>query len=138
MKLTELLEVLIAHNKTNLGYQIHLNSGNLEENSNKQTSVEFGDLYFTSCNTLQNITLLTFGNENRKPIYHKEDGTPIYSCDTNSRLFIDITKIEAIEDVKNHEDWFEFPSSRLINLYMLPENDDMTGHRNVVTIGFMD
>lgn len=138
MELTELLEVLIEHNKTGRGYQIHLNSGNLEENSHKQTSVEFGDLYFTLCNTLQNTTFLTFGNQNRKPVSHKEDDTPLFPSEINSRLYIDLTKIESIEDVKDYEDWFEFPSSRLINLYMLPENDNMTGHRNVVTIGFMN
>lgn len=138
MELTELLEALVEHNKTNRGYQIHLNSGNLEDNSNKQSGVEFGDLYFTSCNTLQNTAILTFGNENRKPVSHREDGTPLFPSEINSRLYIDLTKIESIEDVKNYEDWFEFPSTRLINLYMLPENDDMTGHRNAVTIGFLD
>lgn len=138
MKLSELLSALIEHNKTNKGYQIHLNSGNLEENSYKQTSIEFGDLYFTSCNTLQNTAVLTFGNQNRTPVSHKEDGTPLFPSEINSRLYIDLTKIESIEAVKNYEDWFEFPSSRLINLYMLPENDDMTGYRNVISIGFMD
>lgn len=138
MKLEELLEALIEHNKTNRGYQVHLNSGNLEEDSNKQSGVEFGDLYFTSCSTLQNTAILTFGNENRKPISNKEDGTPLFPSEINSRLYIDLTKIEAIEDVDDYEDWFEFPSSRLINLYMLQENDTMTGHRNVLTIGFMD
>lgn len=138
MELAELLEALVEHNKTNRGYQIHLNSENLEEDSHKQSGVEFGDLYFTSCSTLRNTAILTFENDNRKPISHKEDGTSLFPSEINSRLYIDLTKIETIEDVQNYADWFEFPSSRLINLYMFPENDTMTGHRNVISIGFMD
>lgn len=137
MKLAELLKALLEHNKTKRGYQIHLNSGNLDNKSGKQTSVEFGDLYFTDCNTLGNTTLISFGNMSKKPIGQTEDGTDIYSLESNSNMFIDISKIEAIEDVKDFEDWFEFPSERVINVYMLPENDSMNGNRNVVTIGFM-
>ena len=43
MELTELLKALVEHNKTEKGYQIHLNSGNLDNNSGKHTDVEFGD-----------------------------------------------------------------------------------------------
>lgn len=137
MELAELLKALVEHNKTSNGYQIHLNSGNLDDKSSKQTGIEFGDLYFTECSTLRNSTLLCFGNMNRKPVDKKEDGTNIYPLEINSQVFIDIGKIEAIEDVKDFEDWFEFPSERVINVYMYPENDSTTGNRNVVTIGFM-
>lgn len=137
MELAELLKALVEHNKTGNGYQIHLNSGNLDDKSSKQTGIEFGDLYFTECSTLRNSTLLCFGNMNRKPVDKKEDGTNIYPLEINSQVFIDIGKIEAIEDVQDFEDWFELPSERVINIYMYPENDSMTGNRNVVTIGFM-
>ena len=136
MDLTEFLGLLVSHNATNKGYQIQLNSGNLENKSNKNTGVEFGDLYFTECSTLRNTTLLCFGNSNRKPVAQKEDGTNLYPMEINSSMFIDVGKIEAIEDVQDFEDWFEYPSERVINLYMMPEI--MNGHRNIVTIGLMD
>lgn len=137
MELLELIAELSEHNKTERGYQVHLNSGNLDENSHKNTSIEFCDLYFTQCRTLRNSTLLCFDNSNRKPIAEKEDGTKLYSQETNSSLMIDIKKIEAIEKVDNPDDWFEFPSEKIINIYMLPEDANMNGCRNVVTLGFM-
>ena len=137
MELTDLLGALVEHNKSGKSYQIQLNSGNLDKKSNKHTDVEFSDLYFTDCNTLRNATLLCFGNMNRKPIGQNEKGTVLFPSEINSHMFIDISKIEAIEDVKDFEDWFEFPSSRVINIYMLPENEIMNGCRNVVTVGFM-
>lgn len=137
MELTELLGALVTHNKSNKGYQVQLNSGNLDNKSNKHTDVEFGDLYFTDCNTLRNATMLCFGNMNRKPIGQNEKGTVLFPSEINSHMFIDISKIGAIEDVKDFEDWFEFPSSRVINIYMLPEDSQMNGRRNIVTVGFM-
>lgn len=137
MKLAELLKALLEHNRTEKGYQIHLNSGNLDDKSDKQTGVEFGDLYFSDCNTLGNSMLISFGNMSRKPIKQTENGIDIYPLETNSSLFIDMSKIEAIEDEQDFEDWFELPSERVINIYMYPENDTMNGNRNVVTIGFM-
>lgn len=138
MELAELLKLLSEHNQINKGYQVQLNSGNLDEKSNKHTDVEFGDLYFTECSTLRNTTLLCFGNQNRKPIGQNEKGTVLFPSEINSHMFIDISQIEVIEDVKDFDDWFEFPSSRVINIYMLPENETMKGYRNVVTIGFME
>ena len=137
MELVDLLKVIIEHNNTKRGYQIHLNSGDLDDRSNKHTDIEFGDLYFTECSTLSNTTLLCFGNMNRQPVSKKEDGTNLYPSEINSQMFIDINKIETIEDVKDFEDWFLFPSERVINIYMLPENEK-TNCRNVVTIGFME
>jgi len=137
MKLAELLKALLEHNKTTQGYQIHLNSNNLDDKSSKQTGIEFGDLYFSDCNTLGNSMLISFGNMSRKPTGQTEDGTDIYPLETNSNMFIDINKIETIEDVQDFEDWFELPSDRVINVYMYPENDSMNGNRNVITIGFL-
>ncbi len=137
MDKSELLKALLEHNKTGNGYQIQLNSGNLDDKSSKQTSIKIGDLYFTECSTLRNSMLLCFGNMNRKPVDKKEDGTNIYPLEINSEIFIDINKIECIEDVKDFHDWFHFPSERVINVYMYPENDSITGNRNVITIGFM-
>ena len=137
MELTELLGALVAHNATNKGYQVQLNSGNLDKKSNKHTDVEFCDLYFTECSTLRNTELLCFGNNKRKPIDKKEDGTNLYPMEINSQMYLDLRKIEAIEEVRDCEDWFSFPSEKVINIYMFPENNNVDGCRNVVTVGFM-
>ena len=138
MELLELMAELVEHNKAERGYQIHLNSGNLNENSHKNTGIEFCDLYFTQCRTLRNSTLLCFDNSNRKPIGEKEDGTKFYPQEMNSSLMIDIKKIEAIEKIDNPNDWFEFPSEKIINIYMLPEDASLSGCRNVVSVGFIE
>lgn len=137
MELLELMAKINEHNKTGNGFQIHLNSGNLDEKSNRNTGVEFNDIYFTECSMLRSSTLLCFSNSNKLST-HEVDGVAIYPLETNSSLFVDINKIEVIEEVENCEDWYELPSERVINLYMLPENDTVTGHRNVVSIGFME
>ena len=137
MELLELMAELAEHNKTGRGYQIHLNSGNLEDNSHKSIGIEFCDLYFTECRTLRNSTILYFDNSNRKPIGEKGDGTKLYPQEINSSLMVDIKRIEVIERVDDPDDWFEFPSEKIINIYMLPEDDNMSGYRNVVSIGFM-
>lgn len=137
MEITDFLGALIEHNKANKGYQIELNSGNLDEKSNKITGVEFGEIYFTECSIL-NKSILCFGNINRKPVGEKEDGTNLYPIDINSSIFIDLCKIESIEEVKDFEDWFSISSERVLNIYMMPEDDNMDGHRNVVTVGFME
>lgn len=138
MKLEELLVALSKHNRSKRGFQIHLNSGNLdEERSSKHTDIEFSDLYFSNCELLKNTTLLCFSNGGRDPIWQSEDGKPIYPCEVNSSMYIDLTKIEAIENVQDFTDWFEFPSEKVINLYMFPEDDYLDGNRNVVSIGFM-
>lgn len=138
MKLEELLVALSKHNRSKRGFQIHLNSGNLdEERSSKHTDIEFSDLYFSNCELLKNTTLLCFSNGGRDPIGQSEDGKPIYPCEVNSSMYIDLTKIEAIENVQDFTDWFEFPSEKVINLYMFPEDDYLDGNRNVVSIGFM-
>ena len=122
MELTELLKALVEHNKTEKGYQIHLNSGNLDDNSGKHTDIEFGDLYFSECRALKESPFLCFGNVNRKPVSQLEDGTDI---------------LEKIEDVEDFQDWFVFPSERVVNIYMFPEDSSLTGNRNIVTVGFI-
>ena len=74
----------------------------------------------------------------REPVGQKEDGTKLYPMEINSSLFIDMTKVDTIEDLEDFEDWFAYPSTRVINVYMLPESGRLDGNRNVVTIGFMD
>lgn len=138
MELTDLLQALKHHNDKKGGYQIHLNSGNLEDVSKSNKDIEFGDLYFTDCHTLKNTVLLCFGNDSRNPIETKPDGSNIYPSEINNSLYIDMNKIESIEDIENFDDWFAFPSNRVINIYMFPQNDDMAGNRNVLTIGFME
>ena len=137
IELTEFLKALVDHNKTGNGYQIHLNGDSLDEKSAKSTGVEISDLYFAECNTINDTTLLCFGNMSKKPIGQTEDGTDLFPVETNTNMFIDINKIEAIEDVEDFQDWFYLPSSKVVNVYMYPENDSMNGNRNVVTIGFM-
>ena len=137
MELSELLKSLVEHNKTGNGYQIQLNSGNLDGKSARNTGVEIGDLYFTECSTLRNQTLLCFGNMGKKSIGKSEYGTNIYPHDINTQLFVDLSKIETIEDVKDFEDWFTFCSERVFNIYMLPEDDNLSGNRNVITLGLM-
>ena len=137
MKLKGLLKALIKHNKTGNGYQIHLNSGDLDDKSSRNIGVEIGDLYFTECSTLKNTMILCFGNMGEKPIDKTKDGTDLYPVEINTNMFIDINKIESIEDVKDFKDWFYLPSSKVINVYMLPEDDNLNGKRNVITIGFI-
>lgn len=137
MDLTELLGALVEQNKSGNGYQVQLNSGNLDKTANMSTDVEFGDLYFTNCRIL-NKSILCCDNANRKPIgMNKENGMNIYPMEINSQMFLNIDKIEHIEDVKDFADWFEYTSERVINLYMYPQNNNVDGCRNVVTIGFM-
>lgn len=137
-KLSDFLEALVEQNKSGKGYQIHLNSGNLDLNSHKVESVEFGDLYFTHCSILNRTPILSFDNDNKQPVAHKGDGTPLYPIESNSNIFIDTNKIEDIEEVKEFADWFMMPSSRVANLYMFPEDKNLDGNRNVVTIGFIE
>lgn len=137
MNLTDFLGALVAHNTTGKGYQIQLNSGNLGKTSNRNTDVEFGDLFFAECSTLKNEELLCFGNSNRKPIGRLEDGTNLYPSEINSQMFLDLRKIENIEELKDFRDWFQFPSERVINIYMFPQNKYDVGCQNVITVGFM-
>ena len=132
MKLEEFLVALSKHNKTKRGFQIHLNTGNLdEETSSKHMDIEFSDLYFSNCELLKTTPLLCFGNAGRNPIGQSEDGKPLYPCEANSSMYIDLSKIEAVENVQ------DFASEKVINLYMFPEDDYLDGNRNVVSIGFM-
>lgn len=134
MELTDFLGALVEHNKLGKGYQIQLNSGNLDKESNRNTDVEFGDLYFIEC-TILDESILCFCNGNRKPIGRKEDGTNLYPMEINSSMFLELGKIERVEEVEDFQDWFEYPSEKVINIYMIPEI--MNGCRNVVTVGFL-
>lgn len=138
MEIADFLKALIEHNKAGSGYQIYLNSDNLDEESTKNTGIEIGDLYFTECSAIKDHTLLCFGNLGKKHIRKSEDGTDLYPVEINSNMFIDISKIESVEDVEDFQDWFYLPSKRVINVYMYPENDDFDGKRNVITVGFME
>ena len=134
----EFLKALSEHNKTANGYQVHLNSGDLDDKSARNICVEIGDLYFTECSAIKDHTLLCFGNLGKKPIRKSEDGTDLYPVEINSNMFIDISKIESVEDVEDFQDLFYLPSKRVINVYMYPENDNFDGKRNVVTVGFVE
>ena len=138
MQLKDLLKELSQHNETGKMYQVQLNSSNLDSKSNRHMDVEFGDMYFTGCMTLGNEKILCFDNTNAKPIGKLEDGTNLYPEEINSQMFIHLDKIEKIEEVKDIDDWFALSTKKVINIYMRPEDKNMTGCRNVVTIGFAD
>lgn len=138
MEKAELLKELVEHNKTGKGYQIQLNSGNLDDKSARNTGLEIGDLYFTEYSTLKDSMILSFGNMSKKPTGQAKDGTNLYPVEINSNIFIDVNKIEAVEDVADFADWFYLPSSKVVNVYMYPENDSANGNRNVITVGFME
>ena len=126
IEVSEFLKALSEHNKTANGYQIHLNSADLDENSARNIGVEIGDMYFTECNM------------NKKPVSKSEEGTDLYPIEINTNMFIDINQIEVIEQVEDFADWFSIPSAKVFNIYMLPEDDNLTGNRNVVTVGFIE
>lgn len=129
MTLTILLNMLVMHNKTNKGYLIHVNSDNVEIKMGKNTDIVFADICFTNCQMI-NEKLLVFNNINEEPISHLEDGTPIYHMSTNSNMYININKVNSIEDVEDKADWFSMPTGKVINLYM--------SYGNIITIGFME
>lgn len=90
VQVSEFLKALSEHNKTEGGYQIHLNSGDLDDNSARNIGVEIGELYFTECSTLEDTMILCFGNMNKKPISKSEDGKDLYPIEINTNIFIDI------------------------------------------------
>jgi len=138
IEVSEFLKALSEHNKTTSGYQLHLNSADLDENSARNIGVEIGDLYFTECSTLKDTMILCFGNMNKKPVGKSEEGTDLYPIEINTNMFIDINQIEVIEQVEDFADWFSVPSAKVFNIYMLPEDDNLNGNRNVVTVGFIE
>lgn len=137
MEIAELLKELAEHNKTGKGYQVHLNGADLNNKSARNIGIEMGDLYFSECSTLKDSMILSFGNMSKKPTGQAKDGTNLYPVEINSNMFIDLNRIETIEDVENFEDWFNFASERVFNIYMLPEDNNLSGNRNVVTLGLM-
>jgi hypothetical protein len=129
MTIKTLLDLLVMHNTTNKGYLIHLNSDNVETTTGKNTDVEFSDICFSNCQMI-NEKLLAFNNINEEPISHLEDGTPIYHMSTNSNMYINLNKINSIEDVEDKKDCFSMPTGKVVNLYM--------SYENIITIGFME
>lgn len=138
VEVSEFLKALSEHNKTEGGYQIHLNSGDLDDNSARNIGVEIGELYFTECSTLEDTMILCFGNMNKKPISKSEEGKDLYPIEINTNMFIDINQIEVVEQIDDCADWFSIPSLKVFNVYMLPEDDNLTGNRNVITVGFIE
>lgn len=137
MEIREFFEALEKQEETGNSYIISLNSQNLEENSGRNAGVELMNMFFTDSKLLCDNKLLCFSNMHRKPIGKTEEGTDVYPIDADSEIFIKTGKIAAIENVEDYENWFQFPCAKVVNLYMLPENDTASGHRNVVTIGFL-
>lgn len=86
MELSGLLKALAEHNKTGNGYQIQLNSGNLDDKSARNTGIGIGDLYFSECSTLKDSMILSFGNMSKKPTGQAEDGTNLYPVEINSNI----------------------------------------------------
>lgn len=138
VQVSEFLKALSEHNKTEGGYQIHLNSGDLDDNSARNIGVEIGELYFMECSTLEDTMILCFGNMNKKPISKSEEGKDLYPIEINTNMFIDINQIEVVEQIDGCADWFSIPSTKVFNVYMLPEDDNLTENRNVITVGFIE
>ena len=137
MEIREFFEALERQDKMDKGYLIALNSDNLEERSGRNTGVEFVDMYFTGSKLICDKSLLCFCNSKRGPVGKTETGKYMYPIDKETEIFIKTEKIAGIENVEDFDDWFFQPCSKVVNLYMLPENDTASGHRNVVTIGFL-
>lgn len=138
VEVSEFLKALSEHNRTENGYQIHLNSSELDDNSARNIGVEIGELYFTECSTLEDTMILCFGNMNKKPISKSEEGKDLYPIEINTNMFIDLHQIEVVEQIDDCADWFSIPSTKVFNVYMLPEDDNLTGNRNVITVGFIE
>ena len=138
IEVSEFLKALSEHNKTANGYQVHLNSSDLDDRSARNIGVEIGELYFTECSTLKDTMILCFGNMNKKPVGKSEKGTDLYPIEINTDLFIDVNQIEVVEQIEDCADWFSIPSAKVFNVYMLPEDDNLTGNRNVITIGLIE
>ena len=83
MELNELGKLLGERNKSGNGYQIHLNSGNIDTSCGKSMDVEFSDLYFTSCKILRDKHTLVFCNDDKQPVsFDEEINQPLYKgCD---------------------------------------------------------
>lgn len=138
IEVSEFLKALSEHNKTTNGYQLHLNSADLDENSARNIGVEIGDLYFTECSTLKDTMILCFGNMNKKPVGKSEEGKDLYPIEIDTNMFIDINQIEVIDQLEDFADWFSIPSAKVFNIYMLPEDDNLNGNRNVLSIGLIE
>ena len=134
MILTELLSELMKQKENKGGFLIHLNSDDLDSKTQYNTEIQFSDLCFSNFTILRSGTLLAFENSNRQPISHADDGIPLYSIDTDGSMYIDLTKVEDIEKVEDGQ----LSTHLVVNLYMFPANNSIDGHRNVVTIGFME
>lgn len=116
IEVSEFLKALSEHNKTTNGYQIHLNSADLDDRSARNIGVEIGDMYFTECSTLKNTMILCFGNMNKKPVSKSEEGKDLYPIEINTNMFIDINQIEVIEQIEDFADWFSIPSAKVFML----------------------
>ena len=138
IEVSEFLKALSEHNKTTNGYQLHLNSADLDENSARNIGVEIGDLYFTECSTLKDTMILCFGNMNKKSVGKSEEGKDLYPIEIDTNMFIDINQIEVIDQVEDFADWFSIPSAKVFNICMLPEDDNLNGNRNVLSIGLIE
>lgn len=94
MELKELGQLLKEQNESNKGFQIHLNSGNIDTACGKNMDVEFSDLYFTSCKMLRDKHTLVFCNDDKQPVsFDEEINQQLYPIEINSNMFINIVKI---------------------------------------------
>lgn len=129
----EFLEVLEDTFKKNGEFFLHLNSGNLEDKQNE--GIELSNAHFTEYKLLASGELLAFSNANREPISYKKDGTPLYSIDGNTSLYIQMEKIAYIEEAKDTEDWFSIPIKKMLQIHMNIEVEDEK--ENIVTVGIL-
>ena len=131
MELLEFIGALDAQNKTGRGFQIHLGAEEIDDKSVLK-SVEFSNIFFKNTKIIRGGELLSFNNGDLN-----DEWESITHISSNNALFIDIQKIEYIEEEKNIEDWFEIPSEKVYHIYMSSEADHASAKRNALTIGFL-
>lgn len=138
-EIVKLINELKKHCENDGLFQIHLNSGNFEGRQYVSTGVEFFDIYFDSFDAIADSKILSFSNRKSQPINEKEDGTPLYDISINSGMFIDTFRIEHIAEMtkEEDEDWFICGGEKVFNVYLYPENNHMTGNRNIISIGLL-
>lgn len=116
-RVEEFIDLLDEHNRTRKGYRI--------KTDNLEVMARYGVLYYED-----GKSYIFWGEMGKK----QDEKIPVHI----STPMYDTSKIEAIQEVKNNDDCFSCPLSKIFNIYLFSENDNNDGHRNIVTVGFME
>ena len=90
MELKELGQLLKEHSESNKGFQIHLNSGNIDTLCGKSIDVEFSDLYFTNCKMLRDKHTLVFCNDDKQPVGFDDE---INACVNAKKMYHEVRSV---------------------------------------------